>query len=229
MYKFLIFDADNTLFDFNKAEKNALFKVLYDIGIKPNEKMVSSYIAINNVLWKMYEKGETTQQKLKIERFRRLFNQIGSDADYLKASEDYLIYLSEGAFLLPDALDLITELKTGYVLGMLTNGISSVQHPRLARSPFHGIFDAVVVSGDIGISKPNPEIFRILAEKAGISNKKEMIIFGDSLSSDIKGGLNYGIDTCWFNPKFNKNKTDIVPKYEISSLKEIYRILEQGK
>ena len=226
MYKFLIFDADHTLFDFDKAEKEAIDKVMMDFGIAKNPSLLLEYKKINHHLWERYEKNEITQDKIKFERFRLFFNKIGCHADYKKGAESYLIYLSEGCYLFDGALDLIINLKKEFKLGLLTNGISNVQHPRIEKSALNGMFDATVISGDVGISKPNAGIFRILSKKAGFHEKKEMIMIGDSLSSDIKGGINYGIDTCWFNPKKNINLTNIKPKYEIFNLEEIYKIIK---
>ena len=123
-------------------------------------------------------------------------------------------------------MDLIVNLKKDFKLGLLTNGISSVQHPRLENSVLNGMFDAIVISGDVGISKPDPRIFQILTDKVNFHDKKQMIMIGDSLTSDMKGGINFGIDTCWYNPKHNVNLTPIIPSYVISELEEIYKIIE---
>jgi len=227
MYEFLIFDADHTLFDFDKAENNAIIKVLNDADFSFNKNTLEIYINLNKLLWEKYEKKEITQNKIKTERFKKFFEQINCKADYKKASEDYLNYLSQGCDLLPNAEELILDLKKTYKLGMLTNGISSVQYPRLENSKLKGIFDTVVVSGDYGISKPDPEIFNILSKKANFFDKTKMLMIGDSLTSDMRGGINYGIDTCWFNPGKKFNSTSIKPIYEISDLRSIYDVLNQ--
>ncbi|MCK5759128.1 MAG: YjjG family noncanonical pyrimidine nucleotidase [Clostridiales bacterium] len=226
MYKFLIFDADHTLFDFDKAEKDALEKVMLDFGITKNPSLLLEYKKINLQLWKKYEKNEITQDEIKFERFRIFFNKIECSDDYKKGAENYLIYLSEGSDLLDGALDLIIKLKKDFKLGLLTNGISSVQHLRFENSSLNGMFDAVVISGDFGISKPDPQIFQILTKKADFYNKRQMLMIGDSLSSDMKGGYNFGIDTCWFNPHKNINRTPVKPTYQIYNLEEIYKIIK---
>ncbi len=229
MYKLLIFDADYTLFDFDKAEKNALTRVSGDFGKMFDDNHIDLYKQINMSLWKKFEKNEISQNKIKTERFRIFFERAGIEADFHEGADKYLFYLSQGCCLLPGAGDLILNLKNKYKLGLLTNGISNVQHPRLENSALSDVFDAVVVSGDVGISKPNPKIFKIVAEKAGFKDKSEMLMIGDSLTSDIKGGINYGIDTCWYNPKNKSNLTDVKPKYEIDELTELYNILKEVK
>lgn len=226
MYKFLIFDADHTLFDFDQAEKDAIEKLMMDFGFTKDPSLLSIYKDINHILWKNYEKNLITQEEIKFERFRLFFDKINLSEDYKVSAEKYLVYLSQGCDLLEGALDLITNLKKRFKLGLLTNGISSVQHPRHKNSTLNGMFDTIVVSGDIGINKPNPEIFQVMAQKADFYKKNQMLMIGDSLTSDMKGGLNFGIDTCWFNPQKNPNRTNIKPKYTISKLEEIYGIVE---
>jgi len=229
MYEFLIFDADHTLFDFDRAEKNAIIRVLYETGQPYNDILLELYKNVNTALWKKFEKNEITQIKIKTERFRLFFEKAGITGDFQKASVNYLEYLSQGSYLLSGSEELIFTLKKSYIIGLLTNGISTVQHPRLENSVFKNVFDAVVVSGDVGVNKPDPRIFQLLADKAGFFDKKRMLMIGDSLTSDMQGGINYNIDTCWYNPNRKHNSTEVVPTYEISKLNELYSILEQGR
>lgn len=226
MYKFLIFDADHTLLDFDKAEKIAITEILEDIGHDYDDSTIEIYKNINTSLWKKFEKNEINQNEIKNERFRLFFEQTGIKYSYLKASEDYLLYLSRGSYLIPGAYDLINKLKNDYLLGLLSNGISKVQHPRLERSVLNELFDYIVISGDVGINKPDPRIFNILADKADFHDKNMMLMIGDSLTSDILGGMNYKIDTCWYNPFGKLNVSGIIPTYEIEKLDELLDILE---
>jgi putative hydrolase of the HAD superfamily len=228
MYKFLIFDADHTLFDFDRAEENAIKMVLGDLGRSFNYTELLEYKRINSSLWRKFELNEISQGDIKYERFRLFFESIGVEADFKNYASKYLEYLSQGVYLIPGAVDLIKSLQPKFKLGLLTNGIPAVQHPRLENSELSGKFDAVVVSGDVGISKPNPGIFEILAEKACFYEKNTMLMIGDSLTSDIKGGLNFGIDTCWYNPAKKPNDTTIIPKFVISNLNELYSIIGEG-
>ena len=229
MYEFLIFDADHTLFDFNRAEKNAIIRVLNETGQPYKDVLLELYKNVNTSLWKKFEKNEITQIKIKTERFRLFFEKAGIKCDYQKASDSYLKYLSQGCYVLPGSEELIFNLKDSYLLGLLTNGISTVQHPRLENSVFKNVFDAVVVSGDVGVNKPDPKIFQLLTDKAKFFNKEKMLIIGDSLTSDMQGGMNFGIDTCWYNPHGKYNETKVHPTYEISKLDELYGILGQGR
>ena len=229
MYKFLIFDADHTLFDFDRAEENAIRMVLGDLGRSFNYTELLEYKRINNSLWKKFELNEISQGDIKYERFRLFFEFIEVDADHRIFASKYLNYLSQGVYLIPGAVDLINSLRSKFKLGLLTNGIPAVQHPRFENSELFGKFDAVVVSGDVGISKPNPGIFEILTRKVCVHDKSAMLMIGDSLTSDIKGGLNFGIDTCWYNPMNKPNDTTIKPKFVISSLNELYSIIGEDR
>ncbi len=184
---------------------------------------------INFKLWKRFELNEISQNSIKTERFHLFFNEINIETDHVKTAHDYLIYLSEGNDLLPGAFELINNLKGRYQLALLTNGISIVQHPRYEKSKLFGVFSAFVVSGDLGINKPDRAIFDYTLEKCGIADRKSVLMIGDSLSSDMKGGLNAGIDTCWFNPGATVNNTGVKPKYEIRNLDDIYKILGEYK
>ncbi len=227
MYKFLIFDADHTLYDFDRAEKNAIIRIMTDIGHQYDDALLNLYKNINISLWEKFERNEITQSEIKKTRFRLFFEQSGIRANPNKAAEDFLLYLSQGNYIIPGADEIIYYLKETYLLGLLSNGISKVQHPRLENSVFCDAFDAVVISGDVGINKPDPRIFEILTKKAGFYDKKRMLMIGDSLTSDMLGGINFGIDTCWYNPGLKKNTTSIKPNYEIADLTGILKILER--
>ena len=225
MYKLLIFDADHTLWDFDSAEKNAIKMVFEDLNINFKDSCLEIYREINFSLWKKFELNEISQTKIKTERFRLFFEQLGISANHSKISHDYLLYLSEGHDLLNGAFELITDLKSRYSLALLTNGISIVQHPRYEKSRLFGAFDAFVVSGDLGINKPDRAIFDYTLQKCNVTDRKSVLMIGDSLTSDIKGGLNAGIHTCWYNPEGKLNRTDIHPEFEIQNLRELYGIL----
>lgn len=227
MYRLIIFDADHTLFDFDRAEKEAMKKLCSEIGHELNEIQYSKYREINFSLWKKFERDEIDQTTIKVERFRLFFEEIGLDADFMEISHRFLIYLSEGSYLLNGALELIKSLKDKFSLVLLTNGISIVQHPRYDNSELYGMFDSFVVSGDLGINKPDKRIFEhALNDFPGIHAGKTLMI-GDSLTSDIKGGINAGMDTCWYNPGQKENDQTFCPTYEIKDLKDIQDILEK--
>lgn len=225
MYDLLIFDADHTLWDFDKAEKEAIKYLFVDIGEEFKETYLEIYRKINFKLWKRFELNELTQSEIKLDRFRLFFEALEINTNYEIHAEKFLEYLSKGQDLLSGAFDLIDDLAKRYKLALLTNGISKVQHPRYENSEIYGYFKAFVVSGDIGINKPSAKIFDLTIEKCGIIDRNKVLMIGDSLTSDIKGGLNAKINTCWFNPNKIKNNSDILPKFEIHELNELYYII----
>lgn len=225
-YETIIFDIDDTLFDFAKAEKNALHKTFSEFGMpKGVERYQASYEKANKPLWGELEKGLITLQELKIERFRRLFVHEGLEIDAAEFSRVFLEYLGQGTFLVPGAVE-ICNLLQDLQLAVITNGFGEVQKSRIAGSPLAQAFEQIIVSEDAGIQKPETGIFEYAFSKLGISNKDKVLMVGDSLTSDIQGGINVGIDTCWFNPNQKKNTNGIKPTYEIRDLLELLEIVE---
>ncbi len=225
-YEVILFDADETLFDFNKAEESALEKTMVGHGIDyDNEHHLGHYREVNRVIWDELEKGLITAKELKVERYRRFFEELGMSIDPQKFSDNYLVALGEMAFLFNGAKEILDELHKKYKLILITNGLAKVQRSRLEKTLLQNYFQSIVISEEIGISKPNPGIFEHAFKSVNHSNKKTALIVGDSLKSDIKGGINFGIDTCWYNPTGVVNNLDIKPKYEITSLSEIINIL----
>lgn len=224
-YKMIIFDADDTLFDFQKAEAYAFEKALNEMGLAYKEEYLKVYIELNKKIWKEMEDGKITQEELKQERFRRFLDQVNLEGDTLKFSNSFLRNLSEAGFLFDDSLDLVKQLSKSYRLVMITNGLTRVQKYRVREHPIAKYFEKVIISEEIGYKKPDSNIF-----EKGLSgllpvNKSEILMVGDSLTSDIQGGINYGIDTCWFNLSNKENDTLIKPTYLIKKLKELLDIL----
>ncbi len=225
-YSILLFDADGTLFDFDKAEIYALEKSL--LFFQRDFKIdfhLANYRDINSKIWKDFEKGLITAEELKIERFRRFIIRINEDMDAKLFAEKYLEFLSETAFLIKGVENLLAELYKEYRMLLLTNGLAKVQRKRLSLSPIREYFEGIVISEELGIAKPDPRIFRHSLEILDFTEKDKVIIIGDSLSSDIKGGISYGIDTCWYNPHNNNVSEEYQPTYQIKNLKELREIL----
>ena len=225
-YKIIIFDADETLFDFKKAEKEAFRETILEFGINYDESYhFETYKIINNNIWKELEQGLITQSELKIERFKRLSDKLQISFDEVEFANVYMNHLSNGSFLFEDSFDLIKSIKDKYKLIILTNGLTAVQKKRIKKSSIAKYFDNIVISENVGISKPNPAIFEYALKDINNINKNEILMIGDSLSSDIQGGINFEIDTCWYNPNKLDNKTNLNPTYEVSSLKELKKLL----
>ena len=225
-YKVILFDADETLFDFKKTEREAFKNTMMEFGFDYDERYhFSIYKEINTAIWKELEEGIITQEKLKIERFKRLNDKLNAGFDEEEFSKAYMINLGNGSFLLDGAIELIEDLSSKYILSIVTNGLTIVQERRVKNSVIAKYFKDIVISEEVGISKPNPEIFEYALSNIEGVNKNEILMIGDSLSSDIRGGINYGIDTCWFNSSQKENTSDVIPKYEISNLLDLKNIL----
>lgn len=225
-YKVILFDADETLFDFKKSEREAFKNTMIEFGVDYDENYhFSIYKEINTAIWKELEDGLITQSKLKIERFRRLSDKLGMNFDENEFAASYMKHLGDGSFLFDGAYELVEALSKNYILSIVTNGLTSVQERRIKKSIISKYFKDIVISEEIGISKPNPDIFEHAINNLGKFDKNEILMIGDSLSSDIKGGINYSIDTCWFNPNHLENKTELCPTYEVSDFNGIEDLL----
>ena len=225
-YKVILFDADETLFDFKKSEREALKNTMLKFNINYDESYhLKIYKEINSVLWKEFEQGLITQENLKVERFKRLSDRLGVNFNENDFASTYMKHLANGSFLFDGAIELIEDLSSKYILSIVTNGLTAVQEGRLKKSIIANHFKDIVISENIGIAKPHPDIFEHAINNLGIFNKDEILMIGDNLNSDIKGGINYNIDTCWYNPNKLENKTDLKPTYEVSNYTELRSLL----
>lgn len=228
-YEIIIFDADETLFDFKKSERHAFKNTMLEFNIAYDESHhLEIYQGINTTIWKEFEDGLITQKALKTERFIRLADKLKSNFDPLTFSKSYMKHLSHASFLYEDSTQVIEGLHKSYRLIIVTNGLKDVQDNRIRKSVLAKHFEDIVVSEEIGVSKPNPKIFEHALNNINYTNKKKVLIVGDSLTSDIQGGINFGIDTCWYNPNKISNDQGIHPTYEVSSLLKIQGVIEKG-
>lgn len=225
-YEIIMFDADDTLFDFNKAEKEAFRKTMLNYGFDYDEKYhYSIYADINNSLWRDFDNGLITQEKLKYERFRKFFEKLQTDMDEYEFAKSYMMNLSQSSFLYDDSMSLVQDLSREYRLTIITNGLTAVQHNRVRNSAIGKYMDDVVISEEVGLSKPDKRIFEHALKNIGCTDRHKVLMVGDSLTTDIQGGINANIDTCWFNPGKIKNTTSFKPTYEIHSLPALRKIL----
>ena len=222
-YKYLLFDADNTLFDFDRSEKQALAETFAGFGAAISEAEIEAYHRINDALWKKLERGETTREKLKVQRFAEFIEYLGaSEIDAFAAAAAYVERLSEQCFLIDGALGLCEHLSRKYPLYLITNGITTVQKKRFAKSPIKKFFKNVYISEEMGATKPDERYFRLVAGDIGDGDPENYLVIGDSLSSDIQGAVNFGCDSVWIAPE---GKTDPRPTYTVRGFSEIYEIL----
>ncbi len=227
MYKYLLWDIDGTVLDFLASEAYAirfLFKK-YNIG-ECSDEMLKVYSEINAKYWRKLERGELTKQEILVMRFRDFFEMIGADVTLAEAfNKDYQVALGDHIEFVDKAKEMLLSQKGKYILVAVTNGTKIAQDKKLRLSGLDKVFDAIFISEDVGAEKPSKEYFDYVFEKVGIRDKKEAIIIGDSLTSDILGGFNAEIDTCWFNPSHKPNTLDIPVTYEIDNLGKLSEIV----
>jgi putative hydrolase of the HAD superfamily len=186
------------------------------------------YTTINRDLWRQLEQGMLTAATLKIERFRRFLGACEVTPGPEDFSGEYLRQLATASHLLDGAEALVAAIRPRFTLGIVTNGLAEVQRPRLARSPIGPLFDTVVVSDELGVAKPDARIFEHALRLLQHHDRETVLMVGDSLESDIQGGLNAGLQTCWFNPSGAVNGTAINPTFEIAHLLELRDRLSRG-
>ena len=227
MIKYVLVDLDDTLLDFKMSEKIALTKTLTQLGVDVNEQIVNKYSTYNISQWKRLELGEITREEVKINRYRLLFDDMGVDLSPELATKIYENYLAQGHYFIDGAKELLESIYNDYELYLVSNGSKRVQQGRLKSAAITQMFKGIFVSEDVGIEKPSIDFFNYVFSRIQNFDKAEAVIIGDSLSSDIKGGINAGIKTIWFNPKHNVNNSNIKPDFEIDSLKELPDLLRK--
>jgi 2-haloacid dehalogenase len=228
-YKWLLLDADSTLFDYDRAEATALQRTFEQFGYEFQPAIAEVYRQINHEIWRQFEQGRISQDRLRTRRFELLFEEIHTGSDPVKFSATYIQNLAEGAYLIDGAEKVVKSLVGQVGLVLITNGLKEVQRSRLARSTISDCFSDVVISDEVGAAKPDTRIFQVAFERMGHPKKADVLIVGDSLTSDIKGGNEYGIDTCWFNPTRLVCDQDVEIQYEIRQLDELLDIVGVGR
>lgn len=225
-YYCVLFDADNTLLNFDAAESKALAETLVNYGIEPDAETVQTYREINSELWKQLEKGQIRREKLMNERFTRFLKVIDAAGNGAEMNRFYLDQLSTHPDLMSaTVLDVMKELSEVATLAVVTNGFDRVQSRRVQESGLLNYLEDVFVSEKMDSEKPNRKIFDLALRSLGVENREHVLMVGDSLSSDIQGGINAGLDTCWFNPNHAENPGKVCPTYEIASLEELYPLV----
>lgn len=220
-YDYLLIDADDTLFDFQRAEKRALKETFEAFHLDYDEVTVALYHRINKGLWKALEKGDIDQDGIKVERFRQLLLALSSNQEPQRVAQFYMSALGKGTDLLEGALDLVKILSETYPIAIITNGIEVIQTSRITNSLIAPYIQHIIISEAVGYSKPDPRIFEHAMKLIGIADKNRVIMIGDSLSSDIKGGIDFGIDTLWVNLNGLSANDHIKPRYEVRHLEDI--------
>jgi 2-haloacid dehalogenase len=225
--KYVFLDLDDTIFDFRASEGKALSDMLRSLGVEPTAETLALYNKINRGQWERLERGEATREEILVRRFEILFEALGISRPAREAQKIYEHNLSLEYIYIDGAEELLENLSGKYRLYLASNGTAKVQDSRISRSGIAKYFDGIFISQRVGYDKPSREFFeRCFAEIDGFS-KDTAIIVGDSLSSDILGGINAGIRTCRYNPKGMPKNPEITPDYEIKSLYELPSLLER--
>lgn len=226
-YKYILWDIDGTVLDFLASEAiaiKALFKE-YNIG-ECTDEMLKEYSSINTKYWQALERNEMTKSEILIGRFVEFFGNHGIDTSLAERfNRSYQLALGDYVVFVKNAKEEILREKGKYVLAAVTNGTKIAQEKKLRRSELDKVFDYIFISEDIGVEKPNIEFFERVFDRLGVEDKSQVLIIGDSLTSDMKGGINAGIDTCWFNPLHNADNIGLSVNYEIDDLNKLEDIL----
>ena len=220
-YPYLLFDADNTLFDFDKAERRAYTNVCRTHGLAFSDSGYALYRQCNGELWHDFDRGLCTKEFILVERFRRYLDRSGQSAQPEALNRTHLETIANSAFLLPGALELCRTLAADHALYIITNGVEASQRSRFQLSPLVPYFKDMFISEAVGCGKPSRAYFDYVFQAVPGLTPENGLVIGDSLSSDIQGANNAGLDCCWFNPKGLPRPEDLRIDFEARTLEEI--------
>ena len=225
-YEILLFDADNTVLDFDKSEEQALQRAFFEMGLDFSQNTLKTYRKNNVREWQLFELGKLTKPQVLINRFVYTFADLQLPAELAQRTGDlYEEYLKLGFFVVPHAEEVLAALQGKCKLYIVSNGVAEIQNSRMKGSGMEKYFIDRFVSETVGYPKPQIEYFDYCFAHIDGFDKSKTLIIGDSLTSDIQGGVNAGIDTCWFNPAHAENKSDLTPTYEIDDLRQLLEIV----
>lgn len=227
-YDVILFDADRTLFDFDQSQRLALGEVYRANGIPETEENRQTYVRLNDQLWAQFDRGEISLDELKHVRFRVFLDAVGaSQLDPDQINQQYIEALGRNSILLAGAENLCQTLAPHCALHIVTNGIKEAQEGRLNRSPIRKYIQKVYISGIMGVRKPEAAYFQAVYDdlKMTPARWRRTVIVGDSLTSDMQGGVNAGLDTIWYNPKHKDNPTPIHPTWEADAFDVVRKII----
>ena len=226
MVKTVFLDLDDTILDFHQAEVSALRRTLQEAGVDSSDAVLGRYHVINKQHWEMLEEGTITRAQVKTLRFEKLFGELGVQREIGAICASYEANLSQGAFFVPGAEELLKIISPRYDLYLASNGGARVQNARLDAAGIRKYFKGQFISEEIGANKPDPAYFAFCFDAIPAFEAEKAVIVGDSLTSDILGGINAGIRTCWVNPGHAPARADIQPDYEIEALPQLEALLE---
>lgn len=225
MIRFVLFDLDDTLLDFRRAEREALCRALNDAGVLPTEEKIQRYSAINDAQWKRLERGEIKRAEVKSERFRLFFRETGIDLSAEETASRYETYLGQGHWFVEGAEEVLRTLSGTYSLYLVSNGTLRTQCSRLESAGIARYFRKIFISEVVGANKPDPAFFRYCFARIPAFDPTQTIIVGDSLTSDMLGGIRSGIHTCYFCRTGTTATNTILPEYRITALSQLPELL----
>ena len=228
MIEFLFLDLDDTILDFQKAEHIAVRKAIAEAGVEPTDEICARYSVINKECWERLERGEWEREEVLVNRFGLLFEELGREVDKVAVARNYERLLGIGHWYLPGAEETVKNVLFGkYRLFLASNGTASVQKGRMTSADLYPYFEQAFVSQEIGYNKPAKEYFDTCFSRIPGFSKEKCLMVGDSLTSDILGGIRAGIRTVWVNPKGKTAPEGMKPDYEIKALAELPELLEK--
>lgn len=225
MYSTILFDLDHTLYDSDESERLAYAHTAATFGLADPDAHFGTYVDINRAMWAAVERGELQPTDVRHRRFEQFNATVGLDADVEEMATAFVWGLGAHGTLYDGAADVLAALASRASLGLITNGLGDVQRSRLSRLGIADYFDSIVVSSEVGVTKPRPEIFDVAFEQLGHPDKATTVMVGDSLTSDIAGGAGYGIATCWYNPHGKPLAPDSAPTHQIGALSELLSLV----
>ena len=224
-FQTIFLDLDDTLLDFGAAERVAISKTFRDIGLEPTEALLARYRELNEAQWEAFERGELTREQVLLRRFELLFAELSLPYDAASTEERFRAYLGVGHYFVDGAPELLAYLAPKYDLYLASNGVADTQYSRLESAGISHYFKEIFISETTGYHKPERAYFDYCFARIPNFDPTRALIIGDSLTSDILGGRNAGIRTCWFNPKRKPCSPAILPDFEVHSLAELHRLL----
>jgi 2-haloacid dehalogenase len=225
MYSTLLFDLDHTLYDSDESERRAYAHTTATFGLAEPELHFATYLDINRAMWAAVERGELDPTEVRHRRFEQFNRSVGLDADPHRMADEFVWGLGAHGELYHGVADLLAALASRASLALVTNGLSDVQRSRLSRLGITDYFDAIIVSSEVGVTKPRPAIFELAFVALGDPEKSTAVMVGDSLTSDIAGGRSFGIATCWYNRHGQVADPDVGPTHEITDLTELLHLV----
>ncbi len=224
---FILLDIDDTILDFQTAEAAALRRTFAALGIPADDALIARYNVINRSQWELLEAGVLTREQVQVRRYELLFEEYGLQADAAEATKRYENELCIGHWFMPGAEALLEELRGDYRLFIVSNGSAKVQDARLRSAGIGPFFEQIFISERLGAEKPTRAFFERCFARIPDFDPTRAILVGDSLTSDIRGAINAGVRSCWYNARQRPARADIVPDYEIRALSELPPLLKR--